>query len=207
LARYIRFYIDIPVAVILIVLIVVFREQVVNQLIVPVGNLLHVDMGEATVGANVIVNVVSDIIAAIVITVAVWFIYRTTLRNAASGRFLSFNVLADPQNPGETIEEEWGVATILFHPFSLNKNGVRVKIRIEHKDIILEGSGLMINNRFLVAHYTEVGKIQRRRSGSLFYTLDGEGDVWHGKYQYIDPIEGLPKIGEAVWRRKADQET
>ena len=138
MARYFRFYIDIPSIVIFIVLVVVFREIVIDELMVPVGNLLSVDLSKSTVGSNVAITVISNVISAFIIAGIAWFIYSTTMRNAASGEFIAFNLVADPNNPGKTIEEEWGVATILFHPFALNRNGVKIKLRLKHKDVVLE---------------------------------------------------------------------
>lgn len=201
--RLIRFYIDIPSAVVLIVLFIVFRDVIITEFIMPISDLLHIDLSKSTPITSIIIAAISSVIATTILGLLGWFIYSNVMRNALSGEFDVYNLVQNSNNTNNCLEEFWGVVTILYHPFALNRNGVKVKLRLKHDDVILEGSGLIINNRFIVGHYTEISKLERRRSGSFFYTLDGDGASWTGEYQYIDPNESSPKIGNGLWKRKS----
>jgi len=96
---------------------------------------------------------------------------------------------------------KWGTVEIKYHPLSINTHHTPVKMFLRLNDIILEGDGLIVDNRYLIGHYCETGKTERRRAGSFMYELDGTGTVWSGRYTHIDPENATPLVDNAVWRR------
>ena len=66
---------------------------------------------------------------------------------------------------------------------------------------VLEGDGMIVDNRYLVGYYSEVGKIERRRSGVFMYERDGSGNVWSGEFIGVSPTEEHPKVSSAKWER------
>jgi hypothetical protein len=66
----------------------------------------------------------------------------------------------------------------------------------------LEGMGTIVNGSFLIGHYYEVGSL-RRRFGTIFYTLGGDGKTWSGPFVFVDPDTASPNA-EAIgkWVKK-----
>lgn len=98
-------------------------------------------------------------------------------------------------------EEEWGMVKIIYPPWSGEPFENPVKLSLEYDDIVMSGDGAIINNRYLIGHYTETGKLERRRSGTFFYVLSGDGQSWRGTYTAIDVDNANPLAGVAVWKR------
>ncbi|MCB2097168.1 MAG: hypothetical protein KDE05_06000 [Parvularculaceae bacterium] len=99
-------------------------------------------------------------------------------------------------------ELAFGRASVRYSPFSGTNQHTSVKMQLINGDIELDGNGMIIDNRYLAGTYTEIGKPERRRSGSFLYEISGDGSSWAGQYIAIDPITDDPIVGRARWVRR-----
>jgi len=100
-------------------------------------------------------------------------------------------------------ETPFGTASIRYYPLSATNQHTPVKLQLKFGDIVLDGNGMIVDNRYLAGTYTEVGKPERRRSGSFLYEISGDGSSWAGQYIAIDPSSDDPIVGRAKWIRKS----
>jgi hypothetical protein len=188
-----RFYIDLPLLVAFLILIMLFHAALLDQLLLPLAK----QLSEATsnsVGATLLLGVISNILTALLLAVFALLFFRMLMRARLSGNYNAFQVDGTNLLP-------YGTATILFSPLALDIGGVPVKLKLELADMKLEGTGLIVNNRLLIGHYTETGKPERRRCGSFFYQLDGSGQTWQGQFLYVSPDTAETVSGTGRWTR------
>jgi hypothetical protein len=159
-------------------------------------------LGKISAGYNsnsllhaILTGIASSIVAAVLFGIFGVFVLSWYAKIRLTGRYNAFAVDA---NGGETA---WGRVTIKYHPLSTNTHHTPVKLSLAVDDIVLEGDGLIVDNRYLIGHYSETGMTERRRAGSFMYELDGAGKAWSGNYICIDPSSGIPTVSKAVWRR------
>lgn len=188
-----RFYIDLPLLVSFVIMVVIFRAALLDELLLPLATQLSAATSNS-IGATLLLGVLSNLITALLLTALALFFFRLLMRATLSGEYKTFQVEGEKITP-------YGTATILFSPLSPDRGGVPVKLKMEHGDMRLEGVGLIVNNRLLIGHYTETGKPERRRCGSFFYQLDGTGQTWQGQFLYISPDTAETVTGTAKWTR------
>lgn len=188
-----RFYVDLPLLVAFLLLVVVFRAALLDDLLLPLAKQLSAATSNS-VGATLLLGVISNALTALLLAILALAFFRQLMRARLSGDYNAFQVDGDTVTP-------YGKATILFSPLSPDRGGIPVKLRLEHGDMKLEGSGLIVNNRLLIGHYTETGKPERRRCGSFFYQLDGNGHTWQGQFLYISPDTAETVAGTGRWTR------
>lgn len=188
-----RFYIDWPLVTVFVLLVFLFRAAIVDDLLMP----LAVQLSSATtnsVGSTLLLSILANVITTVLLAAVGLFFFRLLMRARLSGDYKAFQIDGATETP-------YGSATILYAPLAFDRNGVPVKLRLRHDDIELEGRGVLVNNQFLVGHYTETGKPERRRCGSFHYQLDGDGQTWRGKFVYVSPDTAAIVAGEAKWTR------
>jgi hypothetical protein len=189
-----RIHIDLPSWVVFLGLVVFFRRQLLDELLLPAATVLS-KKTSGTIGEAIAVNVGSSILAAVLLgglgLLAIHHLKRVHL----TGKFTATVAQNGAQVP-------WGNAKILCSPVAPDRNGVPVWLSLKHDDIDLRGQGLLIDNRVLVGHYSEVGRPERRRCGVFLYELDGNGQTWSGTFLYLDPNTSVPSQGSARWTRQ-----
>lgn len=195
LISYLKFYLDVPTLVALIVFVVIFRAPLTDYFIAPSFKFLSQVFNTPEVATELMIGTISSVIAAIIFTLGGFILLQFYMRNRLSGTFDAFDLQVDGK------EEAWGKAKVVYRPWAPDRNGVPVKLLLTRNDIILQGRGLIVNNRYLVGHYTEISRPERRRSGVFLYELDGSGQSWRGQYLYVDPDKEKPAVGKAVWKR------
>lgn len=193
LSNLFRFYIDLPLLVAFVILIIIFRAALLDDLLLPLAKQLSAATSNS-VGATLLLGVLSNVITALLLAALALFFFRLLMRARLSGEYKAFQVDGETTTP-------YGTVTILFSPLSPDRGGVNVKLKMVHGDMRLEGVGLIVNNRLLIGHYTETGMPERRRCGSFFYQLDGTGQTWQGQFLYISPDTAETVTGTAKWTR------
>lgn len=188
-----RFYIDLPLVVFFILLVVLLRQPLLNELLLPIVKALTEVTG-SSVGTTISLNILSNILTALLLAIIGLLFFRLLMRARLSGDYNAVEVIAEK-------EVAWGNVTILFAPLALDRNGVPVRLKLTNSDVELEGRGFIVDNRTLVGHYTETGKPERRRCGSFFFQLDGNGQSWNGQFLHISPDTADPVVGKAKWTR------
>ena len=98
-------------------------------------------------------------------------------------------------------EKDWGDLFIKYDFGKFLKQGTPLKIENKHGDITLYGEGVLIKDH-IIGYYTEISKLQRRRMGSFFMTMDGEGDKWTGESLFMDPDTREVARGKILWKKK-----
>jgi hypothetical protein len=189
-----RFYVDLPLVVFFLLLVVIFRAAIFDELLAPLAKLLTQTTKDSVL-TNLSLGVLSNIITAVLLAVLGLFFFRLLMRARLSGDYKAVELSAD------NTATDWGTVRILFAPLALDLNGVPVKLQLRNGDVLLEGKGLIVDNRTLVGHYTETGKPERRRCGSFFFQLDGGGQAWTGQFLHISPETSEPTVGKAKWSR------
>lgn len=193
IASLFRFYVDLPLIVAFILLIIIFRHALLDELLVPFAKELSAAT-KSSVAETLILGVISNVITALLLGALAVTFFRLLMRARLSGEYKAVQI--DGGN-----EMGYGTATILFSPLALDKGGIPVKLKLDHGDLHLEGQGHIVNNSILIGHYIETGKPERRRCGSFFYRLDGTGDSWHGQFLYISPDTAETVTGTGKWSR------
>ncbi|MGF6531455.1 hypothetical protein P3T20_002236 [Paraburkholderia sp. GAS206C] len=188
-----RFYVDLPLLAAFLLLIIIFRSALLDHLLLPVAKQLSAATSNS-VGTTLLLGVISNVLTALLLALLALSFFRHLARARLSGEYNAFQIDGDIVTP-------YGKATILFSPLAPDRGGVPVKLRLEDGDMKLEGSGLIVNNRLLIGHYTETGKPERRRCGSFFYQLDGNGHTWQGQFLYISPETAETIAGTGRWIR------
>ena len=187
-----RFYIDWPLVAVFVVLVIILRSAIVDEMLLPVAKQLSA-AADNSVGATLLLGVLANLLTSVFVAVVGLLFFRMLPRAHLSGDYKAYEV-----ENGQDIP--YGTATILYSLLAIDRNGVPVKLRLVHGDIELDGRGLLVNNQFLVGYYTETGKL-RRRCGSFHYQLDGDGQTWRGKFVYVSPTTAAIVAGEAKWSR------
>jgi len=192
-ASFFRFYIDWPLMLVFVLLVVLFRVALLDELFLPVAKVLSTAASNS-IGATLLLGIISNLFTAFLVAIAGLLFFRQLMRARLSGSYQACQIQGSVETP-------YGTATILFAPLALDRNGVPVKLKLKHNDIELEGRGLIVNNRTMIGHYTEIGKPERRRCGSFFYQLDGNGQSWQGKFVFVSPDKEEIEVGEGKWVR------
>ncbi|MEH0166723.1 hypothetical protein [Roseateles microcysteis] len=193
LARLFRFYVDLPLVVAFLLLVVIFRRALFDELLMPLAEHLS-KAAQNSVAETLILGVISNVITALLLAAIALAFFRLLMRSRLSGDYKAFQIEGDQEIP-------YGTAKILFSPLALDRGGIPVKLRLDHDDLHLEGQGHIVNNSILIGHYIETGKPERRRCGSFFYRLDGTGDTWHGHFLYVSPDTAETITGVGKWSR------
>jgi len=189
----IRFYIDLPFIVWFLFLILLFHGPLENYVYAPAVTLLN-HLSNLSVAQVFFIGVIQNIFSAFIIAFLLYLFFRHTKWHSICGEYNAFDIDANGN------EIEYGKITILFYPLSLDRTGTPVKLKLIHQDIQLEGIGRIVD-RTLIGFYAETGKPERRRSGSFFYELDGDGRTWQGEYNSVSPTTHQRTLGKAIWRR------
>ncbi len=140
-------------------------------------------------------GVVAGVVATILFGFLSSFAFGWLSKTRLTGKYQAFDI---DQHGNET---PWGTVTIKFHPLSKKTDHIPVHLQLNHDNTVMEGDGLIVDNRFLIGHYTDTGNPERRRSGSLMYEKDGNGTSWEGDYLFVDPDIANPTSGHAKWVR------
>jgi len=187
-------YLGIPGSVIFFVIIGWLYIFVFSDPVLYILQELSADYSSNSFMYTIITGVISSFFAAILLAFIGIVFFNWYQKTLLTGRYKATELILN----GDDVD--WGVVTIKFIPFETGK-GYAVKLILMHGDIELEGNGRIIDNRYLIGHYVEIGKLERRRMGSFFYELNGAGNAWEGNYVYVDPNESDPKQGRAKWER------
>lgn len=188
-----RFYVDWPLLFVFIAVVWLFRAALVDDLLLPVAKQLAT-AADNSVGSALFLGILANLLTSILVAGVGVLLFRRLMRARLSGKYNAFVI-------NGTQETAYGTVTILFAPLALDRNGVPVKMRLQHGDVELEGRGLLVNNQLLIGHYTETGKPERRRCGSFFYELDGGGSTWRGNFVFVSPDTAQIVVGDGKWVR------
>ena len=191
-----RIHIGISSAITLVVIAAIIYKYLLKDVLRYVLAQLSGSYDPSSVPQMLLLGITSSLIAAVVFGFLGVFLFGWYSRIRLTGKY---NVFEIDEHGNET---PWGKVTIKYHPLIANTYHTPVKILLKHNDIIMEGDGQIIDNRYLAGHYSEVGKPERRRSGSFMYELEGSGNVWSGDFICIDPDHQNPVIGKAKWIRE-----
>lgn len=145
---------------------------------------------------DIVLGIAANVLSALIIGYVIYRLIRNRRLAAVCGRFNAFEVEG-------TTETEWGTVTIAYELLPTSLFEPQIRCQLERGDTILLGHATIVNNQFLLGHYQETGNLARRRAGSFLFELDGTGDKYEGQFLHISPTEKEPKIGKAIWRRKA----
>ncbi len=188
-----RFYIDLPLVVAFLVLVVIFRHALVDDILLPVATKLS-SATNNSVGETIVLGILANVLTSLLLAIVALLFFRHLMRSRLSGKYNAFQIDGGKEIP-------YGTTTILFSPLALETGGIPVRLKLDHGDLHLEGRGLIVNNNILVGHYIETGKPERRRCGSFFYWLDGNGDSWQGEFLFISPDTAKTISGTGKWTR------
>jgi len=188
-----RIHIGINSALAFVLIAIVVYRYFLKDILTALFQSLSASFDPLSATHTLILGIISSVIAALIFVFLGVFLLGWYGRIKLTGKYQAF-VIED--NGTET---DWGTVTIKYYPFSSTTDQTPVKMQLTHKDIVMEGWGLIIDNRYLTGHYTETGKPERRRSGSFMYELDGTGNTWRGDFICIDPVNSGLISGKGKW--------
>jgi len=142
-----------------------------------------------------VLGIVASVIAAFVFGLLGVFLMDWYSKSSLTGKFSAFEKIGDDE------WSAWGDVKVKYHPLNASTHHTSVKLQLIDGDKVLEGDGMIVDNRYLVGYYSEVGKIERRRSGAFMYERDGSGDVWAGEFIGVSPTVEHPTASSAKWER------
>lgn len=140
-----------------------------------------------------VLGVVAGIVATVLFGLLSTYAFGWLAKTRLTGEFSALDV----DKKGN--ETRWGEATIKYYPLSKRTDHIPVFLQLIHDEILMEGDGLIVDNQFLIGHYTDAGNPERRRSGSIMFERDGNGTSWEGDFQFVDPNNEHPTTGHAKW--------
>lgn len=155
-------------------------------------------LGATSLAREIFVGALGSIFGSIALALCLVMLWRLVKSASLAGQYSAF--LKDPSG---NFTEPWGNVTIKWNPLEATAVGTPVHMTLicgsDADRILLEGNGRIVDRRYLVGHYVEVGN--RRRLGSFTYVLDGNGDQWTGRFDAVTPDSDRPMPAEAQWRR------
>jgi hypothetical protein len=188
--RLLRIHLDIPSAVIILLIISLFFRPLLNFLFNVSSNFLQ-EVKFSPWFEIISLKVVCEMIAAMIIIPLILYFFRLSTKSMLVGKFNAFDIVG-------TNENVWGIVTLSYNMFS-NKIRGTLTSTSDDSEILIEA--IFDRGSYLRGHYIEKKKLSRRRMGAFLLTLDGEGDNYSGPYVFIDPADGndIPKQGKAKW--------
>ena len=194
-------YIGINSAVSLVLIAAAIYYFFLKDILVVSVNMFSTWYDSNSVWHSLVLGIVASITAAIVFGILGVFLFAWSNKMRLTGEYNAFEI----DSTGK--ENKWGKVTIKYHPLSTSNNHPPMKLRLKHDKIIMEGSGMIIDNRYLVGHYCETGEPARRRSGAFMFEISGAGNTWEGRFVYIDPETNSPAEGKAKWIKSQNAST
>ena len=153
----------------------------------------------ATAGGELLINVAAGVFSALMTVALVWLLLQIRFKLRRVGKYQAFAIGEDGR------EIDWGTVTISYYPLAGETQHTQVSLYLENATNRrrLRGSGIIIDNTYLAAYYTQVGHEEERRSGALLYKISGDGKTWEGRYAFVDPSDAseIPDVGRARWKR------
>jgi hypothetical protein len=191
LKRLLRLHVDIP-SVVFVLLVVILIHRPAARWVFTV-----VDWGERELQlpqwfGGFLLNVVSDIVAAIIVATAVVFVLGLRKKSELMGTFDAFDIAPDGT------AAPWGQVKLTYKMLS-----DRVKGTLKHDKIEIEIEGVL-ERPYLRGHYVECGNAASRRLGGFLLVLNGDGNVYSGQTAYVDPRDenNVPRAGTVRWVRR-----
>tara|TARA_R110002096_G_C14637306_1_gene725289 strand:+ start:1246 stop:1833 length:588 start_codon:yes stop_codon:yes gene_type:complete len=192
---------SVPSLITVLVIFLLVYQFLARDLVVCLGKLLDAWYDQTSVWHPFVVGVAATVITTMIFAVAGVIFLDWFNKCRLTGKYEAFELGKD----GETWMP-WGIVTIAYHPFSSTTHHTPVKLTLEFNNgddkVLLQGDGIIIDNRYLAGHYAEVGRPERRRSGSFTYEISGQGNEWKGSFVSISPDLSKPTKGEAKWVSK-----
>jgi hypothetical protein len=189
-----RFYVGIPALVIYIFVFALFWRPLAVYIfgVAEYLKTLPVPTWVPEMGFNILANVLS----AIVIAIVVWFALLNRRLQSIAGTYSASDITS------ASTPVTWGSVTLRYELLPTGLFQPQFRCRLKTADgVVLEGCAVWTKDQYLVGHYQEVGHLARRRAGAFVMQLDGGGSTFTGKFAYIDPNTRDPAVGEAKWER------
>lgn len=189
-----RFYIAIPNFLLIVAALIVAWRPIASWIFAGVSWItleLHLPAWASGFASSFL----SDVLAALIVGSMVLFVLGRRERAALAGTFDAFD-LQTGQPP-----QAWGKVSLASQLEPTGREGPRMRLRLENKDIILFGEGVVFQNQHFVGFYRETSRLDRRRCGAFFMTMQGGGDEYVGDYIFLDPVTQTPALAHASWKR------
>lgn len=190
-----RIHIGISSAITFLVIILLVYNYLLKDLIITSFSFVSNWYDSTSFGHSLILGIIASLLAVLIFGFVGVFLLSWYSKMMLTGEYDAFDI--DEKN----VSTPWGKATIKYYPLSTATHHTAVKIRLKHDDVVMEGDGLIIDNLYLIGHYTDTGKPERRRSGSFIFKLRGGGNIWDGRFVYVDPSVSTPSEGRARWEK------
>lgn len=187
-----RFYINIPTFLIYLLIFALFWHPI-GGAIFGIADYFVAEFSPPPWMTQLVLSVVSDILAGLVLGITLLIFLRKRNLHILCGRFNAYLTT-------QGLNEPWGNVTLTYELLESNSDGPRIRIQIQNENIILKGEAIVFREQYLTGYYREVSKLARRRAGTFFLELDGEGN-YSGKFLYLDPDTRTPSTGTVKWVR------
>ena len=135
----------VSIAVIAAIIYIVFLKD----LAIAGNNLIAAWYSPESVWHPFLMGVLASVVAAFIFALAGVFVFGWINKFRLIGNYDAF-AIDDNGN-----REPWGTVKISYHPMSTSTHHVPVKLTLTYEDVVLEGDGLIIDNRYIAGHYAE----------------------------------------------------
>jgi hypothetical protein len=196
--RFFQFYFDLPsISIILLIIIAIYRPG--KDLIKVWLSDIPVYSGFKQILQDFSLNIFSDLIAASLIGLAVFFIFKLKFKSQISGKYKAYDIKTDNNGKIEN-KTEWGDLDLAFNLFTNRFRGKMTK-KDGNVQLVIEAS--LEKETYLRGTYIEWGNRTTRRAGGFLMMLEGTNAIIKGKYAFVDPdTENIyPQFGEALWEK------
>lgn len=205
LGRYLRLHFDISSITIILFIIYLIYQPVAAFVKYQALNIPTLKGSQETL-SGFIVNILSDLVAAGIIGLSAYLIFKLAYKSSLTGTFTAFDIFPEVKgNDGNKISderrEEWGTVTLTYNLFTNELCGTLIS---KAGDIEIKLEAKFERGQYLRGHYIEAQTHVRRRAGAFLLMIDGEGKNFEGNYVFVDPHAGnhMPQSGQAIWVRK-----
>lgn len=188
IAKFFRFFVDIPTVVIVAVLVLYVHRPLANLFLEKLGP-LQKEIGFAGTAYAFIEAVLVNAVTGLILGTVAYWLFRMHRRSDTVGRFKAFDLSNDEK-------KDWGEVTLKYNLFSSRMIGVMV-----HDDKRLKLDGKLDRDQYFHGHYWEIGNRARRRLGAFLLELSGDATKYQGRFVFVDPDHREPQKGQVVWER------
>lgn len=142
---------------------------------------------------SILINLLSSIIFTALIAVIGYLLFQWRFKTMLAGSYECGFLNGNTNTP-------WGTCILKYHPITSTYEFI-----LTHKngDDKLYGKGTFVRNEYFVGTYGEPNNPLRRRCGSFFLVLDGNGKGFKGKNLAIDPTNTThyPSVEDIIWTK------
>jgi len=201
-----RLHVDLSTIVILVLIGNLIYKPIVGYIKLQASK-IATQSGTKEILNNFGLNILSDIIAAGIISLIIIIVFKLKYKSSISGTFNASEIISKTVDKGdgntETEDEVklWGTVVLTHNIFT---NDLRGQLTSTDGTVIILLNAKFERSEYIRGSYIETTHQIRRRIGAFLLRIDGSGKNFKGGNVFVDPEDSNenPKSGRIIWERK-----